>query len=353
MSAAIAVALALAFAPALGAQEPIDWDMVNRIRGEGLGRSRVMETLSYLTDVIGPRLTGSPGLRRADEWARDRLSGWGLADARVESWGRFGRGWSFDRTAVHLLRPRATPLLALPKAWTPATAGPVRGLAQRVSLADEEDLEQQRGKLRGLILLLDDEHDAPQPERPEFRRYSAEELEQLTEYPTSGDRESADYRKKAIERYRFGKKLRAFLAEEGVLATVEVSSWGAGIIRVGGVGTREPGEETGPPGLVMAAEHYDWLVRLLERGEPSRARDRRRRTLPRRRPRRLQHDRRDPRHRPQERAGHGRRAPRLLARGGRRQRQRRGLRGGDGSGAHPPGARGAAAAHHSYRAVER
>jgi hypothetical protein len=255
------------FAPPLHSQEPIDWDLVNRIRGEGLGRSRVMETLSYLTDVIGTRLTGSPRMRQAEEWARDRMTSWGLTNARLEPWGRFGRGWSFDRTAVHLVRPRATPLLALPKAWTPGTGGPVRGLAKRVTLAEEDDFDEYRGKLRGRVLLLDDEHDPPQPERPEFRRYSSEELEELTEFPVSHDRESADNRKKAIERYRFGKLLRQFLAEEGALATVEVSSWGAGIVRVGGGGTREPGEETGPPGLVMAAEHYDWLVRLLERGD--------------------------------------------------------------------------------------
>jgi hypothetical protein len=267
-AAAFAVAALVSWlAPPLRAQEPIDWDMVNRIRGEGLGRSRVTETLSYLADVIGPRLTGSPGMRQAEQWTRDRLETWGLANARVEPWGRFGRGWSFERTAVHLVRPRATPLLALPKAWTPATAGAVRGLALRVTLAEESDFAAHRGKLRGRILLLDGEHDAPQPERPEFRRYSSEELEELTEFPVSPERDSADSRKKIIERYRFGKLLRRFLAEEGVLATVEVSSWGAGIVRVGGSGSREPGEETGPPGLVMAAEHYDWLVRLLDLGD--------------------------------------------------------------------------------------
>ena len=178
---AIAAAAFVSSFASLHAQEPIDWDMVNRIRGEGLGRSRVMETLSYLTDVIGPRLTGSPRMRQAEEWARDRMTSWCLSDARLEPWGRFGRGWSFDRTAVHLVRPRATPLLALPKAWTPATGGPVRGLAKRVTLAEEDDFDQYRGKLRGRILLLDDEHAAPQPERPEFRRYSSEELEELTE----------------------------------------------------------------------------------------------------------------------------------------------------------------------------
>jgi hypothetical protein len=262
-----AAALLSSLAPALRAEEPIDWDMINRIRGEGLGRSRVMETLSHLTDVIGSRLTGSPGMRQAEAWARDRMTSWGLSDARIEPWGRFGRGWSFERAAVHLLRPRPTPLLAVPKAWTPGTAGPVRGLAQRVTLAEEDDFDEHRGKLRGRILLLDAEHDAPQPERPEFRRFSAEELEELTEFQLSSGRDSADNRKKMIERYRFGKLLRQFLAEEGALATIEVSSWGAGIVRIGGGGSREPGEETGPLGLVMAAEHYDWLVRLLERGD--------------------------------------------------------------------------------------
>ena len=238
-----ALAAALLFiAGALRAQEPVDWDMVNRIRGEGLGRSRVMDTLSYLTDVIGPRLTGSPGLRRADDWARTQFEAWGLGSARVEPWGRFGRGWSFDRAAIHMVRPRATPLLAIPKAWTPATNGPVRGLAKRVTLAEESDLEKHRGKVRGYVLFLDDEHDAPQPERPECRRYSAEELEELTECPVSHGRDSAENRKKAVERYRFGKKLRQFLASEGAVATVEVSSWGAGIVRVGAGGSREPGD---------------------------------------------------------------------------------------------------------------
>jgi hypothetical protein len=241
--------------------------MVNRIRGEGLGRSRVMETLSHLTDVIGPRLSGSPGLRQANQWTRDRLAEWGLADARVESWGRFGRGWSFDRVSVHLLRPRAAPLLALPEAWTPSTGGPVRGLAKRVTLADQDDFEAQRGKLRGLVLFLDDERDAPKPDQPEFRRYTSEELEELTEYPVSRAYDAGENRKRAVERYRFGKQLREFLAAEGVLATVEVSSLGAGIVRVGGGGSRQPGEETGPPSLMMAAEHYGWILRLLERGE--------------------------------------------------------------------------------------
>ena len=264
----VATACWLLLPLALQAEEPIDWNMVNRIRAEGLGRSRVMETVAHLTDRIGSRLTGSPGMRAANDWTRDRLAEWGLDRAVVEPWGRFGRGWSFERATVHLVRPRAAPLVALPKAWTPGTQGPVRGLATRVTLAEEEDFEEHRGTLRGRILFLDDERGArPAADRLEFRRYTVEELEELAEFPVTGDRDRDESRKRAIERRRFSAALREFLAAEGVVATVEVSGWGAGILRLGGGGSREPGEETGPPSLVMAAEHYGWVVRLLEAGE--------------------------------------------------------------------------------------
>src|SRR5207253_6571901 len=87
---------------------------IDRIRDEGLNHSQAMQTLSYLTDVIGPRLTGSPTLRRANEWTRDRFSAWGLADAHLESWS-FGRGWSLQRFSAQILEPQAIPLIAYPK----------------------------------------------------------------------------------------------------------------------------------------------------------------------------------------------------------------------------------------------
>ncbi|MDT5272007.1 MAG: hypothetical protein QOH49_4193, partial [Acidobacteriota bacterium] len=72
-------------------------DVIERIKDEGLNRSEVMKTLEYLTDVIGPRLTGSPSLKRANEWTRDKLNGWGLQNAHLEPWGPFGRGWTLKR----------------------------------------------------------------------------------------------------------------------------------------------------------------------------------------------------------------------------------------------------------------
>jgi hypothetical protein len=82
------------------AEERVDEEMIARIKMEAFQRSRVMETVAYLTDVHGPRLTGSPNLKSASLWARDRLASWGLADPRLEAWGRFGRGWSIERFSV-------------------------------------------------------------------------------------------------------------------------------------------------------------------------------------------------------------------------------------------------------------
>src|SRR6185369_16602028 len=93
-------------------------------------RSQVMQTVSYLTDVIGSRVTGSPGLRSAQQYAIDRLAGWGIAGGRREPWGRdFGRGWSLEGFTANMIGPSFSPLIAYPKAWSPATNGVIRGEA--------------------------------------------------------------------------------------------------------------------------------------------------------------------------------------------------------------------------------
>src|SRR5471030_2827949 len=87
------------FVSAAVAQEP-DLGMLTRIRQEGFRRSKVMDTLSDLTDRIGPRLTGSVSLRKANDWTRDQFAIWNLANAHLESWGPFGAGWAFESASV-------------------------------------------------------------------------------------------------------------------------------------------------------------------------------------------------------------------------------------------------------------
>ena len=243
------------------AEEPVDWTMVNRIRDEGFHRSEVMSTLEHLTDVIGPRLTGSPQMKEANEWTRQQLEEWGLENAHLEDY-EFGRGWSFSRASVHLLQPREMPLIALPKAWTPGTDGPVKGVAMRVKIESEKDLEKYRGKLAGKILFVDDPREIESGNDPAIKRYSEEELEGLESFRIP-DGERPAWRKRMHKRWRFGKARRDFLIEEQVLATVSISSRDAGLIRVMGGGSREPDGNPGVPALVMSAEQYNWIIRLL------------------------------------------------------------------------------------------
>src|SRR4051794_25504588 len=113
-----------------------------------------MQTLSYLTDVIGPRLTGSPNLRRANEWTRERMASWGMANARLEPWGPFGRGWSLRRFSIQVIEPQTIPLIGYPKAWTPGFDRPVVAQVMHIDPKTESDLEAYKGKLRGVAVLV-------------------------------------------------------------------------------------------------------------------------------------------------------------------------------------------------------
>src|SRR5579862_1044399 len=123
LAVSLAVATAALVVPRLAgqSQEPVDLQAIYKIKDEGLQRSKVMEITSYLTDVYGPRLTGSPNIRAAGEWAVKEMQSWGLANAKLEPWGPFGRGWTNDRFVGHMLEPSVAPLIGYPKAWTPGT----------------------------------------------------------------------------------------------------------------------------------------------------------------------------------------------------------------------------------------
>src|SRR6059058_5029837 len=105
-----------AFGQGGGAQQPAPDpnDPIVRIKDEGMNRSQVMQTLSYLSDVIGARLTGSPSLKRANDWTRDTMAKWGLQNAHLESWGPFGRGWVLKNYSAQISEPYDIPLIGYP-----------------------------------------------------------------------------------------------------------------------------------------------------------------------------------------------------------------------------------------------
>ncbi|MEM6795194.1 MAG: M20/M25/M40 family metallo-hydrolase [Acidobacteriota bacterium] len=246
------------------AEEPLDWQVVNQIREEGFRRSQVTETARYLTQEIGPRLTGSPANREAFEWTRDRLSEWGLENARLEPF-EFGHGWTFDRAAVHMIVPHSVPLSALPNAWTPGTEGPVRGTAMRLEIKTRQDLEKHKGKLAGKILFVDEAGEPTERENEPMKRWTPEELHETCGYIIPRDREFNAWRARFKKRYALREELKKFLVEEGVVAVVENSSRGHGVLRLTGGGSGgDPQRHRGIPELTMIQEHYNRVLRLLE-----------------------------------------------------------------------------------------
>ena len=254
----------LLLASHLGAEEPVDHEIINQIRYEGFHNSQVMEIARALTEAMGPRLTGSPQLKRANEWTRDKLASWGLDGAHLESF-EFGRGWTFTNASVHMVRPVKFPLLALPKAWTPGTNGTVRGEAMRVEIDSAEDLEKYRGKVAGKILFTSEVRVVADGADTRFRRRSDEALEELVQFPIPGEnRDRNEFRERRRKRYEMREAFHQFLVDENVVAIVELSSRDYGIVRVTGGGSREPGENPGVTALSMAAEHYNRILRHLE-----------------------------------------------------------------------------------------
>ncbi|PJK13799.1 peptidase [Lysobacteraceae bacterium NML120232] len=245
--------------------------MISRIRQEAFQRSQVMATMTHLTEKIGPRLTNSPAMSAANAWTASQLRDWGLANVHQDAVDDLGRGWTFSHARVEMLAPRVLPLHALPKAWTPGTAGVVEGEAIAIKLEKPEDLEKHKGKLRGKILFVSDLRDYKPGTEADFHRHDDESLARMQTFEVPKDR-AADNREADAKRFRervdFQRRLRQFLMDEGVLAQVSISGWDNGILRLAGGGARRSSDEpAGVPDLVMISTHYNQVMRALERKE--------------------------------------------------------------------------------------
>jgi len=252
-----------------------DLQMISRIRHEGFSNSKVMETLFQLTDVNGPRLTGSPGMKSAEQWAKKQLSDWGLANAAVEPWGSFGRGWQVDKSYVAMTAPYYQQLIAVPKAWTPGTNGVVRGNAILVKIDDSADMEQYKGKLAGKIIVLDPGNSTATKVNftADAKRLTDEELEKMDFDPHLEDEvDNQARRTKNDKRKNTGTPIRQltdsfFVAEKAVAV---VRNWRGGTM--GTVFTSNGASRTFDakpvlPELEMSQEHVNRIVRLLDAGK--------------------------------------------------------------------------------------
>src|SRR5580692_5060375 len=164
------------------AKENIDYTMYQRIRDEGITHSHVMDFATALMDGIGPRLTGSPNLQKANEWTRDTLTKIGLENAHLEDWGEFGLGWQQLNTWARMVTPDTAVLIVQSTPWSPATPGPVTGDVIFVTIHDEKDLDQYKGKLAGKVVLFGAMREVPPVDKPLFERNTEKDLEDIEEF---------------------------------------------------------------------------------------------------------------------------------------------------------------------------
>jgi carboxypeptidase Q len=258
--------------------ESLDYAMYGSIRAEALGHSHVMEYASALMDGIGPRLTGSPNLKRANEWTRDQFTAMGCGNAHLEDWGEFGMAWEQLNTWLRMTSPDNAVFIAQAAPWSPATKGPVSAAAVWVDIKEEKDFDKYKGQLAGKIVFAGDMRDVKPVDKPLFTRNDEAELKKIQEYPLKPDRNRQDVQRFA-QRMEFREKLGKFLASEGALAVVLPSRDAEDNGGSGGTIFDDNGSSFGRlvyqrehanplPLAVTAIENYGRVYRLLKASVP-------------------------------------------------------------------------------------
>ncbi len=267
--------LTISFVQISVAREPVDEQVIARIKSEGFQNSKAMETLSYLVDVFGPRLTSSPNIRASQKWTVDKMTEFGLKNARLEEWGQFGEGWTIEKYSAEMTIPTYDRLIAVPLAWSSATNGEIEGEPVFIDVNSEKDFEKYRGKLKGKIVF----NGTVGPEDPEARfkpfskRLTDEELSKaikvIDPVKDDGIGGSVNYQAEEAEWLEILARRSAvnkFLFDEGVEVLVQPSGFSNGVLRAQGYYEFDSSKNV--PAFVISREQYARIARLDERKMP-------------------------------------------------------------------------------------
>lgn len=308
--AAFLILLVAAFGALPTAQqgEKLDYAAIGQIRDEGLNRSQVMDTLFWLTDRYGPRVTGTPAINDAGAWTMKKMTDWGLANVHREDWD-FGRGWSIVRFSAHMIEPQIQPLIGLPKTWSTGTDGPVTADVVRATIATDADFARYKGQLKGKIVLAQPLRAVRMLEGPFIVKMDGELAAEAETTPIPAQRgrggrgggggagrgaaPAADVTDPANPdqpagqgAQQFQQRLQQFYKDEGVVAVfdrgsdADTANMGSGLSvnqQHPDGGTIFPGTvnranaPTGVPQITLAVEHYNRMVRLIEHNVPVKA----------------------------------------------------------------------------------
>lgn len=269
--------------------ERLDYAAIAQIRDEGLQRSQVMDHISWLSDVYGPRLTGGPGILQASDWALKKFQEWGLANPHREHF-QFGRGWSLVRFHANMIEPQVQPLIGFPGSWTPSTNGTITADVVRVQIESDEDFEQYRGKLAGKIALTQPAREVRMLEGLIVSRMGEKEIEEAMTTPIPAQRGGRGRSGRAGRGGRgsgqsLSSRIQEFMKTEGVAAvfnrgsdsltasigsglSVQQQRTDGGTVFPSGGGSRTSDPAEGLPTVTLAVEHYNRMIRILDKGIP-------------------------------------------------------------------------------------
>ncbi len=270
--------------------EKLDYAMMGEIREEGLNRSEVMDHISWLSDVYGPRLTGSPAIKQASQWAQEKFKEWGLGNIHEEGF-EFGKGWSLVRFNASMVEPQAQPLIGYPHSWTSSTDGMVAAEVVQVSIQSAADFDEYRGKLRDRIVLTQPVREVQMLNGRMVLRMTEEDISEAKTMPIPAARGGRGGRGGGGGRGGRGggqslqEQIREFYLAEGVVATFDRGSnnftpaggsnlsWqtqrtDGGTVFPSGRGPRDENAGNITPGVTLAVEHYNRMMRILDKGLP-------------------------------------------------------------------------------------
>ena len=265
--------------------EKIDYATLARIKEEGLQRSQVMDHISWIADVYGPRLTGGPGIRQAADWTKKKFGEWGLAGIHEEPWA-FGKGWQLVRFHAHMIEPQVMPIIGLPKSWTPSTNGTVQADVVLAPITSPADFEKYKGKLQGKIVLTQPARGVRMLDGRIVMRMNDDDIAEAKTTPVPAQsRVGGGPPGGFAQGQQFAQRVAQFYQSEGAVAVIDRGadsdltaggsdlSWQAqrvdgGTIFVGSGGSRDENAGKGLPSVVIAVEHYNRMVRILEKGVP-------------------------------------------------------------------------------------
>jgi hypothetical protein len=252
-----------------GAQEKLDLQMLDRIRNEGLVNSKISDFLIYLCDVYAPRLPASPQYVQAGEWVVAKAKELGLANAAMEPYGTFGRSWELQKFYAAMTAPQYMPIIGYPKAWTPGTNGALRGPAVLINARTVADLDKYKGKLKDAIVLIQGEQELPISFDPMASRLLETDLQRLLLAPEPGVRRPASPQMQdAAARQQLQQATTKLLKAEGAGVILEPSRGKFGTVFVGSGGSRAKNAEMPLPAIAVAVEHYNRIVRILQKDIP-------------------------------------------------------------------------------------